>query len=217
MRQAEPTWKRYLTEYNEGLGLVYERFVLNDFLQALRQESNIQTVLEAPLFGMAGVSGINSVALAQAGCEVTLVDDNPVLKRLKSGEQVSDAEIRELADLLRRQDPYITEELLRKVYDHKAARFIQFLRHILGLQKLASWPETVTAAFDRFIAEHNTFGQLQIQFIQTLRTFILQTGRVEKKDLIEAPFTQIHPRGIRGVFNPGEITEILEFSEELLA
>ena len=77
MREAEPTWKRYLTDYNEGLGLVYERFVLNDFLQALRQESNIQTVLEAPLFGMAGVSGINSVALAQAGCEVTLVDDNP--------------------------------------------------------------------------------------------------------------------------------------------
>jgi hypothetical protein len=35
---TEPTWKRYLTDYNEGLGLVYERFVLNDFLLALRQE-----------------------------------------------------------------------------------------------------------------------------------------------------------------------------------
>jgi hypothetical protein len=72
----EPTWKRYLTDYNEGLGLVYERFVLNDFLLALRQEHGIETVLEAPLFGMAGVSGINSVALAQAGADVTLVDDH---------------------------------------------------------------------------------------------------------------------------------------------
>jgi hypothetical protein len=73
---TEPTWQRYLTDYNEGLGLVYERFVLNDFLLALRQEHALETVLEAPLFGMAGVSGINSVALAQAGAAVTLVDDH---------------------------------------------------------------------------------------------------------------------------------------------
>lgn len=76
MKEAKPSWKHHLTDYNEGLGLVYERFVLNDFLLALRAKHGIQTVLEAPLFGMAGVSGINSVALAQAGCEVTLVDDN---------------------------------------------------------------------------------------------------------------------------------------------
>ena len=72
---AKPTWKHYLTDYNEGLGLVYERFVLNDFLLALREEHKLNTILEAPLFGMAGVSGINSVALAQAGAKVTLVDD----------------------------------------------------------------------------------------------------------------------------------------------
>jgi hypothetical protein len=72
---SEPTWKRYLTDYNEGLGLVYERFVLNDFLLALKEEHDVGTVLEAPIFGMAGVSGINSVVLARAGAAVTLVDD----------------------------------------------------------------------------------------------------------------------------------------------
>jgi SAM-dependent methyltransferase len=83
---AEPTWKRYLTDYNEGLGLVYERFVLNDFLLALRGEYDIETVLEAPLFGMAGVSGINSVALARAGAVVTLVDDHA--ERLAAVERI---------------------------------------------------------------------------------------------------------------------------------
>jgi hypothetical protein len=83
---AEPTWKRYLSDYNEGLGLVYERFVLNDFLLALRKEFGIESVLEAPLFGMAGVSGINSVALAQAGAEVTLVDDH--VDRLAAVERI---------------------------------------------------------------------------------------------------------------------------------
>jgi len=70
------TWRKYLTDYNEGLGLVYERFVLNDFLENLRQRYNLQSVLEAPLYGMAGVSGINDVILAQNGVDVTLVDDN---------------------------------------------------------------------------------------------------------------------------------------------
>lgn len=69
-------WKHYLNDYNEGLGLVYERFVLNDFLLELKEQHEINTVLEAPLFGMAGVSGINSVALAQNGCQVTLLDDD---------------------------------------------------------------------------------------------------------------------------------------------
>lgn len=69
-------WERYLTDYNEGLGLVYERFVLNDYLRNLVRRYAISDVLEAPLFGMAGVSGINSVELARLGCRVTLVDDN---------------------------------------------------------------------------------------------------------------------------------------------
>jgi type I restriction enzyme, R subunit len=146
-----------------------------------------------------------------------MVDENPVLTRLKAGEDVSEDDIHALAELLRGEDPYITEELLRKVYDHKAARFIQFLKHILGLEPLQDWAETVALAFDRFIAEHNTFSQLQIQFILTLKTFILQNGKVERKDLIAAPFTQIHPDGIRGVFGGNEIAEILSFAEKLVA
>jgi hypothetical protein len=73
---TEVVWKKYLTDYNEGLGLVYERFVLNDFLLHLKGQYGFQSVLEAPLYGMAGVSGINSVALARINCPVTLADDN---------------------------------------------------------------------------------------------------------------------------------------------
>lgn len=84
----EPVWKRYLTDYNEGLGLVYERFILNDYLLKLVEEHDIHEVLEAPLYGMAGVSGINSVVLAQRGCQVTLVDNNG--ERLKGVARIWD-------------------------------------------------------------------------------------------------------------------------------
>ena len=72
----EERWRKYLSDYNEGLGLVYERFVLNDYLDHIVSQHNVHTVLEAPIYGMAGVSGINSVRLAQRGCAVTLVDEN---------------------------------------------------------------------------------------------------------------------------------------------
>lgn len=80
------TWRKYLTDYNEGLGLVYERFVLNDFLEDLRRRHAIQSVLEAPLYGMAGVSGINDVVFARAGVPVTMVDDTP--ERLEGVQRI---------------------------------------------------------------------------------------------------------------------------------
>jgi len=60
-----------------------------------------------------------------------------------------------------------------------------------------------------------TFGEKQIQFIMTLKTFILQRGVVEKKDLIHAPFTQLHPEGIRGLFPSHEIDNILNFIDKI--
>ncbi len=80
------TWRKYLTDYNEGLGLVYERFVLNDFLDDLRRRHGIHSVLEAPLYGMAGVSGINDVVFARNGVDVTMVDDNA--ERLKGVQRI---------------------------------------------------------------------------------------------------------------------------------
>jgi hypothetical protein len=79
-------WLKNLSDYNEGLGLVYERLVLNDYLDRIVSKHNVHTVLEAPIYGMAGVTGINSVRLAQRGCAVTLVDENAT--RLSGVERV---------------------------------------------------------------------------------------------------------------------------------
>ena len=57
----------------------------------------------------------------------------------------------------------------------------------------------------------------QIEFLHLLRDYIIEKGKLEKRDLIQAPFTIIHPKGIRGVFSPAEIKEILELTETLVA
>jgi type I restriction enzyme R subunit len=40
---------------------------------------------------------------------------------------------------------------------------------------------------------------------------------VQKRDLIESPFTILHPEGIRGLFSPAEINEILELTKGFAA
>ncbi len=76
LQAPRETWRKYMHDYNEGLGLVYERIVLNTFLDKLMDRNALKTVIEAPIYGMAGVSGINSVRLAQRGAAVTLVDSD---------------------------------------------------------------------------------------------------------------------------------------------
>lgn len=98
MTDTENTWRKYLTDYNEGLGLVYERFVLNDFLEELRRRYALREVLEAPLYGMAGVSGINGYALAQKDVSVTLVDDVP--ERLAGVERIWREDLRTPVNLI---------------------------------------------------------------------------------------------------------------------
>ena len=146
-----------------------------------------------------------------------LTAHNPVLQKIKNGEAVSTVEANELAELLHEEHPHITEDLLRQVYKNRKARFIQFIRHILGIEVLKSFPDEVSAAFDQFIRAHTTLSSRQMEFLNLLKGFIIEREKVEKKDLINAPFTVIHPQGIRGVFSPAEINEILQLTERLAA
>ena len=146
-----------------------------------------------------------------------LTEHNLVLQKIKHGELVSADEATELAELLQEERPHITEDLLRQVYKNRKARFIQFIRHILGIETLKTFPDEVDAAFDQFIRAHTTLSSRQLGFLELLKRFIIDREKIEKKDLISAPFTTIHPQGIRGVFSPAEINKILQLTEQLAA
>ena len=63
-----------IIDFDEGLGTTYERFVLNDFLDSLIDSYAIDRVLEVPIYGMTGLTGINGIQFVRRGCKVTLVD-----------------------------------------------------------------------------------------------------------------------------------------------
>ncbi|MFT4803682.1 MAG: type I restriction enzyme R subunit [Psychroserpens sp.] len=146
-----------------------------------------------------------------------LIEKNPILQKIKSGKQVTEEEADQLAEELHVEDPHITEQLLRKVYNHQKAKFIQFIKHILGIEILESFDAEVSRLVQAFIKEHSNLSTRQIEFLNLLKDYIIERGEIEKRDLISSPFTIIHPKGIRGVFTPSEIKEILALTEKFAA
>lgn len=142
---------------------------------------------------------------------------NPILLRLKTEGHISETEAGELAEQLSREHPYITVDLLRKAYNNPKAKFEQFIRHILGMERLESFPEMVAGAFDVFIREHGSLNSKQLRFLDLLRRVLTEKGRVEKKDLIGPPFTRVHPDGVLAVFSAKEIDEIIMLIQRIAA
>ncbi len=146
-----------------------------------------------------------------------LVLSSPILQKLKQGQAITPEEAEQLAEALHHDHPHITIDLLRKVYQHRKAALVQFIKHILGIEQLETFAETVTKAFDDFVSKHSYLSSRQLQFLELLKNFVLEKGNVSKRNLIESPFTMLHPDGIRGIFSPREIDEILRLTEKVLA
>ena len=146
-----------------------------------------------------------------------MVQRNPILQKIKKGEGITPEEAELLAIELHEEDPHITEALLQKVYNNQRAKLVQFIRHILGIEILERFDETVSNKIATFIQEHTTLTSRQIDFLNLLRDYIIDRGNIHKRNLLEAPFTVIHPKGIIGVFNPREIQEIITLTEQLVA
>ena len=69
-------WENYFIDRDEGLGSSYERVILNNKLEHICKEFQINNLLEIPVFGFTGLSGINSLHAAIKGQEVTIADNN---------------------------------------------------------------------------------------------------------------------------------------------
>ncbi|WP_271767956.1 type I restriction endonuclease subunit R [Aquimarina algiphila] len=146
-----------------------------------------------------------------------MLDRNPILQKIKNGGSITPQEAEELAEELYNEDPHITEALLQKVYKNQHANFIQFIKHVLGIEVLESFEETVSKKVAAFITKQTQLTTRQIEFLNLLRDYVIERGQIHKRNLLEAPFTVIHPKGIQGIFTPNEIKEIVTLTEQLVA
>lgn len=144
-----------------------------------------------------------------------LATENPLLHKLQTGGDLNESDVETLARGLNQADLFITEDVLRKVYEHPEATLVDFLRHVLGLSRLASREEQIAATFDEFIAAHPTYSARQINFLRALRSAVLRRAKLTSNDLEQPPFSRIGD--VHRLFRDNEINEILDFANRLIA
>ena len=130
-------------------------------------------------------------------------ENDPILKRIRAGLAVSEADLETLAGMVIHIDPQIDLKHL-PVHIGVKGDLHRALRSIIGLDV-----EAVDAAFNGFHRKHLELTAQQVRFIRMLKNHICINGGLEIDRLYEAPFTALSADGIDGVFGEAMIDELL--------
>lgn len=131
-------------------------------------------------------------------------DRDPVLKKIRRAEPVTEAELAKLTSLVLIQNPDVKLDVLREFYD-TAAPLDAILRSIVGME-----PEAVRERFQTFVQKHPKLTAKQTRFLSLLENHITKYGSVEVERLYEDPFTVVDADGIDGVFPEVEADELIK-------
>ena len=133
-------------------------------------------------------------------------DTNPTLKKIRTGESVSDADIQALVSLVLIQSPNASRDVLEEFFADTAVPLDFAIRSIVGLD-----PEAVAARFAEFARRHPSLTAKQTRFLGLLQNHIARFGSVTLDRLYEQPFTVVDADGLDGVFEkPEEIDDLLD-------
>ena len=133
-----------------------------------------------------------------------LFDTDPVLKKIRRGEPVTDEELDRLNSLLHTLNPDVNLATLREFFPDTAVPLAHILRSIVGHDH-----ETVEARFTSFAQTHALNSQ-QLRFLALLKEHIRQYGALTPDKLFEAPFTTVHAEGLGGIFpNDKQLDEVV--------
>ena len=144
------------------------------------------------------------------------VPGNSFIRKILLGEKVAHTEIVKASELLSTEEPFLTDDVLETIYDLRNPRFMHVVRYVLDIEPLESWSDSVYHSVAEFLSTRTEMTVKQVQFLHTLRSFIIQKKAMRRADLKELPFTRIHPEGILGVFSQAEAQEIIAFAEALV-
>jgi type I restriction enzyme R subunit len=131
-------------------------------------------------------------------------ETDPVLKKIRRGEAVTDEEIDRLNSLLHTLSPDVNLATLREFFPDTAMPLANILRSIVGHDH-----ETVETRFTVFAQTH-ALNSLQLRFLALLKEHIRQYGALTPDKLFEAPFTSVHAEGLGGIFpNDEQLDEVV--------
>ncbi|MGB8644422.1 MAG: DEAD/DEAH box helicase family protein [Anaerolineae bacterium] len=147
-----------------------------------------------------------------------LAEHHPTIQAIQRDEPVTDQQLVELEKTLERElgggDVELTEANIRKAYGVKVTGLIDFLREILDLTGLSAYQEIIRRLFDDYIGKH-TYNADQIRFLRAVQSVFLRKHRVTMENLYEGAFATFGANAVERLFTPGDIQEMLAFTQAM--
>ena len=131
-------------------------------------------------------------------------ETDPVLRKIRSGQPVSDREVDALVSLVLVQNPDVPRAVLEEFFSETASPLHIAVRSIVGMDSQA-----VRNRFAGFAQRYPKLTAKQTRFLSLLQNHIARYGTIEVDRLYDAPFTIIDADGPDGVFeNEEELSEL---------
>lgn len=86
-----------------------------------------------------------------------------------------------------------------------------FIRSLIGLDR-----EAAKAAFASFLSGKKLASN-QIEFVNLIIDHLTEHGSIEPERLYESPFTDFNSRGVEGLFNSGQVKELMSVIADIRA
>ena len=133
--------------------------------------------------------------------------DKAIIQKLKTNKPVTRAEIIKLEDMLFNSDEVGTQEQYMKAYNKKPVGIL--IRETIGLDRRA-----VTDVFFDYIQTGN-LNPDQMSFLIKIMNYLTVKGVLEKETMVAASFTNLHERGILGLFGESNANKVIQIIDKL--
>ena len=133
-------------------------------------------------------------------------ENDPVIHKLRWNEPLSKADLDALEKILVEAGAGTPDDLSKV---RSGSGLGLFVREMIGLDR-----EAAKRAFDGFLAG-KTLTANQIQFVNLVIDYLTQSGWMRAAQLYESPFTDFSPRGVEGVFDSAQVTQLLSVLDNI--
>ena len=133
-------------------------------------------------------------------------ENDPAIHKLRWNEPLTKDDLDSLEKILLEASAGTVDSLSKKRSQGELGLFV---RQMVGLDR-----EAAKRAFDGFLAGKALTAN-QIQFINLVIDCLTQAGWMSPAQLYESPFTEFSPRGVEGVFDSVQVTQLLSILDSI--
>lgn len=133
-------------------------------------------------------------------------ENDPAIHKLRFNESLTQQDVDTLEKILIAAGAG-TQAELKKVRSGTGLGL--FVRSMVGLDR-----EAAKRAFDGFVTGR-TLTANQIHFVNLIIDYLTQSGWMHAAQLYESPFTDFSPKGVEGIFDPEQVTQLVGVLDEI--